>query len=621
MIRKRGASVWDGETALAAWPRRRSKVRSAKLGGLYLVGTRIGKYTITGILASGGMGAVYKAVHEEIGRQAAIKILLPEFVKNEEVVKRFLNEARAVNLIRHRSLVEIYDTDRLPDGSACLIMELLDGETLAKRIETARGRIPTRKILRVAWQLADVLNAVHERGIVHRDLKPGNAMLVKDSAMPDGERVKLLDFGIAKLAMDSTRLNPKTGTGVTMGTVYYMSPEQCLGAKEVDGKADVYSLGVMLFEMLTGEVPFDADNPLVVMNLHLIKPPPRLADIAPNVPTELVTIVESMLHKERDQRPTMRALTESFHRLSLSPALQDTDPDDQTLQHPPFEQKDVFAPTNPDSLPQNAKPVAEPAASTEAKPVPTVDAPSLSAAATSRQPTGDTVAATTVRPESPTQQITSRKPLLVAALLGASLLVGLGLLIPWFLRSWPIPQPVAVHPVTTQPSTTPVSNPLVVKWNIQSTPPGADVVRQADQRVLGVTPWRLEREGGAGDVALVLRKDGYVPRTLSLPGDQSVERSERLDPLPTVATSITTATPTRVPAAKGGSATTKKKPNKPPGETSKTSPSPLPVTADPAQPPGLGPAVRPNVHIAPIRVPPTKRMSSGPTSETARVTD
>ena len=216
-----------------------------------MVGTRIGKYRVTGLLATGGMGAVYKAIHEEIGRQAAIKVLLPEYVKNDDVARRFLNEARAVNLIRHPALVEIYDTERLPDGSACLIMEFLDGETLTRRIENARGRIPTRKILRIVWQLADVLHAVHERGIVHRDLKPSNAMLVKDSAMPDGERIKLLDFGIAKLAVDSARFNLKTGTGVTMGTVYYMSPEQCLGAKEVDGKADVYSLGVVLFENMS----------------------------------------------------------------------------------------------------------------------------------------------------------------------------------------------------------------------------------------------------------------------------------------------------------------------------------------------------------------------------------
>jgi len=533
------------------------------------------------------MGAVYKAVHEEIGRQAAIKVLLPEYVKNDEVARRFLNEARAVNLIRHPALVEIYDTERLPDGSACLIMEFLDGETLTRRIENARGRIPTRKILRIVWQLADVLHAVHERGIVHRDLKPSNAMLVKDSAMPDGERIKLLDFGIAKLAVDSARFNLKTGTGVTMGTVYYMSPEQCLGAKEVDGKADVYSLGVVLFEMLTGDVPFHADNPVAIIGMHMHKQPPHLPGLAPNVPMELVALVDSMLHKERDKRPSMGELAEAFLRLSRSPSLQDTDPDDQTVPLPPLDPKEVLAATQAASPPPaalSASRATTPASDSEAKPVRVAEASGVSGVETSRQPTGDTVAATAVRPEHPTQQILPRFPLLVGVLLGLGLLGGLGLLLPPLLRVRTKPQQAMVTQSVPIPAKQVPTKPLLVKWSIQSIPLGATVVRQADDAVLGVTPWTLERESGPGTVELLLRKDGYVPKSLSLPGNQAAERSERLDPLPPAATAALPANGPTEEESQRPNAAMKRKSGRLSGGTNKTRPTVSPTSGGPATP-------------------------------------
>jgi serine/threonine protein kinase len=218
----------------------------------------IGPYRVIRQLGKGGMGVVYEAVHDAIERRVAIKVLHPEYAKDRETAARFFNEARAVNRIEHPSLVQISDYGHTGEGTAYLIMEFLRGESLADRLDRLRAagqRLAVTEVVRITWQIADALRAAHAKQIVHRDLKPGNLMLVRDPIAPGGERVKVLDFGIAKLMENGTR---RTSTGAVMGTPLYMSPEQCRGAGEVDERSDVYSLGAMLYE--SHPLPFSVEN-------------------------------------------------------------------------------------------------------------------------------------------------------------------------------------------------------------------------------------------------------------------------------------------------------------------------------------------------------------------------
>lgn len=266
-------------------------------------------------LGEGGMGAVYEAVHETIGRRVAIKLLLSVFAKDAEFTSRFFNEARAVNVVEHPGLVQISDFGQLPDGSAYLVMELLVGQSLARRIESMAGPMPVGDALPLAWQLADSLSAAHAKGIVHRDLKPENVMLVRDPHMPGGERTKLLDFGIAKVNEQVGGAHVKTKTNALMGTPLYMSPEQCAGAGGVTDKSDVYSLGVMLFEMLAGQPPFSAEGAGQLLGMHMFTEPPRLTSISRSVPKDVSALVERLLGKSPDARPTMRQLAKELGSL------------------------------------------------------------------------------------------------------------------------------------------------------------------------------------------------------------------------------------------------------------------------------------------------------------------
>jgi serine/threonine-protein kinase len=258
------------------------------------------------------MGAVYSAEHTLIGRVAAVKVLLPELSQNQEIVTRFFNEARAATAIRHPGIVEIYDFGYHTDGSAYIVMELLQGEPLAARL--ARGRMAAQPALAIVRQISGALAAAHKKGIVHRDLKPDNVFLVPDPEVPGGERIKLLDFGIAKLANDGPN-SSKTRTGSVMGTPTYMSPEQCRGVN-VDHRADIYSLGCMLFELCTGRPPFVGEGVGDVLAAHIHVPPPSVQSLAPDVPHELEVLAQRMLVKDPGQR--MQTAEEVIHAVDLA---------------------------------------------------------------------------------------------------------------------------------------------------------------------------------------------------------------------------------------------------------------------------------------------------------------
>lgn len=265
-----------------------------------------GNFRVVRKLGEGGMGVVYEAENPKISSRAAIKLLHARFAQDEEFAQRFLNEARAVNVIRHRGLVAISDFGKLSDGTLYYVMEFLNGESLSKRIAERRGPFPPQEAISIAVQVARALAAAHEKNIVHRDLKPDNIMIERDPVNPNEDWVKILDFGIAKFRggkgpqTDPDKTDVNTQVGSFMGTQLYMPPEQHGRAEDVDGRADVFSLGVVLYELLTGRPPFEANS----LSL-LVRIPPPIHKANPAVPARLSKLVAQMISAQRDARPTM----------------------------------------------------------------------------------------------------------------------------------------------------------------------------------------------------------------------------------------------------------------------------------------------------------------------------
>jgi serine/threonine protein kinase len=267
-----------------------------------LIGQSAGSYRIIRQVGQGGMGAVYLGEHLILGRPAAIKILLPELSQNREIVGRFFNEARAVTAIRHPGIVEIYDFGFLPTGAAFIAMEFLEGETLTARLARQR-RLDVSAASEIGRQIAAALHAAHMKLITHRDLKPDNVFVVPDPEL--GERVKLLDFGIAKLSNDVGAALTRSGS--VMGTPVYMSPEQCRGSGTVDYRADLYSLGCMLYELVTGRPPFAHEGAGDVIAHHLYFQPEPVRQHLPTVPEAFEQLTMALLSKNPAQRPASAA--------------------------------------------------------------------------------------------------------------------------------------------------------------------------------------------------------------------------------------------------------------------------------------------------------------------------
>lgn len=280
-----------------------------------MIGRKIGHYSITRRIGQGGMGVVYEAVHDKIKQRVAIKVLHKEMSQDEKVVQRFFNEANAISMAQHSSIVKIMDYGQLDDGTAYIMMEFLDGEPLLSRIERAQEHgtgLGLHMVVELGRQTATALGLIHEKNIVHRDLKPENIFIVPDTVAPLGERVKLLDFGIAKFLDGPVR---KTTVGMILGTPLYMSPEQCEGREDLSPKVDVYALGAMLFEMVTGRLPFQADTAAALMRQHMFKAAPRLRDYAQTAPAELDDLIAEMLRKEPADRPVMTDIARRLEAL------------------------------------------------------------------------------------------------------------------------------------------------------------------------------------------------------------------------------------------------------------------------------------------------------------------
>ncbi|MDX2086810.1 MAG: serine/threonine-protein kinase [Kofleriaceae bacterium] len=261
-----------------------------------MIGQVVGNYRLVSELGRGGMGLVFRAEHVQLGRPAALKMLLPQFSHDAGIVTRFFNEARAASAIDHPGIVEIYDFGHHSDGSAYIVMALLQGESLERRI--ARQPLSPVEAASFAAQAASALAAAHARGIIHRDLKPDNLFLVPNELVTGGIQLKLLDFGIAKL-VEERDADFRTQTGAVIGTPAYMSPEQCMGSATIDHRTDLYALGCILFHMLCGRPPFTSTQGIgVLIAAHLRDPVPDPRTFAPNIPDALVGIVLRLLEKE-----------------------------------------------------------------------------------------------------------------------------------------------------------------------------------------------------------------------------------------------------------------------------------------------------------------------------------
>jgi serine/threonine-protein kinase len=272
-------------------------------------GTMVGEYRVHDFVAEGGMATVYRAIQPTIAKRVAVKVLSASLSADAAAVSRFVDEARAVNQIRHPNIIDVFSFGRLADGRFYFVMEWLSGETLYRRI--GRGRPSDLETLGILVHVCEALEAAHEVGIIHRDIKPENVFLVH---LRGRVLVKLLDFGLAKLAgkldmSDGRRTKP----GMAVGTPAFISPEQARG-EEVTAASDLYSLGVLAYELLTGKLPFEAELAIDQIHMHLHDPPPPPAQRRPDLAPELCELLVAMLAKEAAQRPSMahvRAVFES----------------------------------------------------------------------------------------------------------------------------------------------------------------------------------------------------------------------------------------------------------------------------------------------------------------------
>ncbi|GAB4569004.1 MAG: hypothetical protein Tsb0020_22970 [Haliangiales bacterium] len=297
--------VRSSATPIGFLPSAHSPIEAGQSVDQYIIGKKLGE---------GGMGIVYEARHKTLHKRAAIKILHRDLVTEPGHKKRFIDEAKAAAKIEHPGIVQVHHAGEHINGDLYIVMEYLDGETLAKRLD--RLTLPEQSACSIGREIALALSAAHQHNIVHCDLKPDNLMLVADNVMLSGERIKLLDFGIAKLLQEFDGECP-TGSHV-MGTPPYMAPEQWRGLKEVGPRSDLYALGIILFEMLCGRRPFVCESQSEYKRAHCEQPAPRVRSLRPNVAPELDELVAQLLAKAPSERPqSAKALLTTFKRLTL----------------------------------------------------------------------------------------------------------------------------------------------------------------------------------------------------------------------------------------------------------------------------------------------------------------
>jgi serine/threonine-protein kinase len=447
------------------------------------------------------MGVVYAAEHLLLGRRAAIKFLHPEVTSHPQMVERFFTEARAASAIKHPGIVEVYDFG-YHEGVAFLVMEHLQGESLLERLRRHR-RLPLTEAIPIAIQIASALDAAHAAGVIHRDLKPDNVFLVqttgtdltRSSDALSSERVCILDFGVAKLLRgDGGWSATATATDVVVGTPTFMSPEQCRGGGQVDGRSDLYSLGCILYGMLCGRPPFIGEGGGDVLAQQILVPPQPPSVFAIDTPLAIETVVMRLLEKDPARR--YQSAPDLVHVLRDALA-------ECTIGGP----AGLTATATPPPRAATAPPVAPMVAS-------------LTPLAPSLEPS-------TLEPAPPPQP-PSRAPLVWATI---GVVAALALAIPLFTGGDDAPDPAPVAAIAQPASAPPASS--QVELIIESVPPGADVLRAPDGQRLGRTPYRIRRPPQDGYAQFELRLGGYESETISLRTDVGVETQvvlRRIDP-------------------------------------------------------------------------------------------
>jgi serine/threonine-protein kinase len=491
------------------------------------VGNSIGNYMLTAKLGEGGMGVVYLAEHPVIGRKVAMKAIHPELSRNPEVVSRFVTEAKAVNQIGNEHIVDIHDFGNTPDGEFYFIMEYLQGEALSDRLRRISVIDPERAAT-VAIQVADALGASHQHGIIHRDLKPENIFLITKGHATDF--VKVLDFGLAKLTQGEEKASHKTRTGSVMGTPYYMAPEQCEGKANIDHRADIYSLGVILFEMLTGKVPFAGEGYGEIIVKHITTPAPSPRSINPSISPALEAIVMRALAKGRENRfQTME---------SMASALADPEAYLESAAHP----LPPVASGAPTQLSLGGSgPSATPAfpadAAVSGKVVlggPAERTPGVGAAksgpmpSTFRHSAGEIGAAGNADLDEDLKLLRPRRrtPLVLGTLAGLAVA---GFAIYYFTQqttqpAGPPPAPVA--------AVAPPPAPAKVKLTFKSDPEGATVVRKDTGEALGTTPFSVEVPASPAPIDFLFKKDSFREKVEAFAPAESGQVAVALVPAP-----------------------------------------------------------------------------------------
>ncbi len=457
-----------------------------------VIGTSIGNYRIQRLIGEGGMGQVYLAVHPGIGRRAAVKVLTPGDAADPQIVGRFITEARAANAIRHPNIVDIYDSGVLESGTPYIVMEYLEGETLTQVI--GRGPVTLDDALDWSCQVAEALAAAHACDVVHRDLKPDNLYLIPDAHRLGKRQVKVLDFGIAKLQRQRLEQAHKTRTGSLLGTPLYMSPEQCMSQKAIDVHTDIYSLGVILYEMVTGRRPFDGDGVYAIISMHINDPPAPPSTLRPDLPRMLEEIIVKALAKAPADRQESMAVLHSQLELARGNA----------------------------------------AASSEAllrvqriRPIPIEASPPL--AIPEIRTLGDTAVSGRTAGQTASGRSPSRPWLLILA--GATAVFAIAFW--WTGHRSVAPTPPAVRVPATGPTfvAPPPTAPAVIEIGLASAPAGASVY--ADDVLLGTTPALYRTAPGGEPVEFIFRLEGFAPeRIRALPAKGLIVTASFASPTP-----------------------------------------------------------------------------------------
>jgi tRNA A-37 threonylcarbamoyl transferase component Bud32 len=479
---------------------------------MFAAGDTLGPYTIVRRLGAGAMGEVYQARHRHMGRDAAIKVLRAELTEEADVVNRFFTEARATAAVRHPGIVEIFDCDLHRTGRAFIVMEYLAGEDLAQRLGRAGAFAPDWPALRaIGRQLASALAAAHAIGIVHRDLKPGNIFLVAQDAAPGAaspaaSTVKIVDFGIAKLLHRDGGMHSQTQTGHILGTPLYMSPEQARGAKTIDHRTDIYALGCVLFEMITGQPPFVRKGPAEVIVAHLHDPVPRASSLEATVPAALDELVAAMLAKSVDARP--QSMTQVLERLAEPP-----------VGHVATK----LLVGGKGSGPVVAAPVAMARAGRDAQVLARAGSTTL----------GNSAAELVAETEHVAPRGRRQSGVVVGIAVAAVLVVG-GVAVVARSGAHTVPEPIAATAPAAAPEArapSPPAAPAKARITITSQPPGAEIWIGDEPTARGNTPLSLELPVAAPATRAVLRLAGREPVPITLDANDTGARHVVLPPV------------------------------------------------------------------------------------------